>query len=92
MNKRLLLLVGVVWAVCRLALSVSPVGEKRLLLRMNEFAEMVALSRSQAYKIVNSGDVKACKIGRATRIPVAEAEDWVRRQAAKTGSDSGTPQ
>jgi excisionase family DNA binding protein len=44
---------------------------ERLLLIVDEAAEALALSRSTIYRLLESGDLIATRIGTATRIPKA---------------------
>lgn len=43
-----------------------------------EFLELYPMGRSTLYRLVNSGDLKLTKIGRASRIARADAESWAR--------------
>ena len=61
----------------------EPAG--RLLLRVAEAAEVLAISRSSLYQLMSSGEVRTVRLGRAVRIPRGELE----RLAA--GFDSGQP-
>lgn len=53
---------------------------ERLLLRVSEAGERLGLSRSTIYELIGAGEIRVLKVGRATRIPVAELEAWVTRR------------
>ena len=44
------------------------------LLTINEVRQRLAVSRTTIYAMLNSGDLRAIKLGGATRVPVAEVE------------------
>ena len=46
----------------------------RLLLRPEEGAHAIGVSRARIYKLMSDGQIKSIKIGRSRRIPVAELE------------------
>lgn len=50
----------------------------RLLLRVQEAAALLGLSRSRTYELLRDGQLSAVKIGNATRIPATEVERLVR--------------
>lgn len=50
---------------------------ERLLLRPEEAAESLGLSRSLLYQLMASGEIAHVKIGTARRIPAAELERYV---------------
>jgi excisionase family DNA binding protein len=60
-----------------LRIATTPV---RVLLRPEEGAEAVGVSRAQFFKFLADGSIKSLKIGRLRRIPLAEIESWVARQ------------
>lgn len=60
--------------------------EKRLLLRANEAAEQLGISRSLLYQLIGRGEIRPIKIGRAVRVSARELEDWVRRQEGRDDS------
>ena len=51
--------------------------EVRLLYRVEEAAEILALSRSTIYELLASGELKGIKIGRACRIAASELDRFV---------------
>jgi excisionase family DNA binding protein len=50
----------------------------RLLLRVEEVAEALALSRSAVYTLIRTGEIPAVKIGRSTRVSLESLRQWVR--------------
>ena len=57
-------------------------GEGPLLLRPQEAARALALSRSTIYDMIASGELAAVRIGRALRIPAQALRDWVAENTA----------
>ena len=55
--------------------------ESPLLLRPDEVAALIGLGRSKTYELIASGALPVVRIGRAVRVPRAQLEEWVRRQA-----------
>lgn len=55
---------------------------QRLLLRIPEAAEMLGLSRSKVYDLLENG-LPFVKIGRSKRIPVTGLRKWVEEQEGK---------
>ncbi len=53
----------------------------RLLLRITEAAERLAVGRSTVYELIGAGELPVIHIGRAVRIPAAAVRNWVERQA-----------
>jgi predicted DNA-binding transcriptional regulator AlpA len=47
------------------------------LLRIPEFLELYSISRTAFYREVSAGRISLTKIGKASRISVADAEQWV---------------
>lgn len=62
-------------------------GDK-LLLRINEAAERLGVSRSTAYTLVQRGELRAIHIGTARRIPAEALTEFVKRkeQESKTAA------
>ena len=58
-------------------------GIERLLLRPEEGAEALGLSRARLYELMADGELKSIKVGRCRRIPLAELESWVARKLAE---------
>ena len=56
---------------------------ERLLLRPEQGADALGMSRAAFYKLLSSGAVPSITIGRSRRIPVASLEAWVARQLAE---------
>lgn len=63
---------------------------QRLLLRPEEAAAMLGLSRTTIYELLRAGELQTVHIGRATRIPARELRRWIEfhtdaRDARSTG-------
>lgn len=50
---------------------------ERLLLRVEEAAEMLSLGRSKTYALVASGDLPSVRIGKARRIHIDDLRAWI---------------
>jgi excisionase family DNA binding protein len=53
-----------------------------LLVRVEEAARLLSLSRSTIYEMMDSGELPSIRRGTARRIPVAALRAWVARQTA----------
>lgn len=53
---------------------------ERLLLTIREAADITALGRSTAYRLVSTGEWPTVTIGRSRRIPYDALRDWLNRQ------------
>lgn len=51
---------------------------------IEEFMELLHIGKNTAYKLLDSGAVKAFKIGNKWKIPKAEILDYIRRQTHRT--------
>jgi len=49
----------------------------RLLLRPEEGADAIGMSRAQFYTLLAEGRIKSMKIGRSRRIPLSEIQRWI---------------
>lgn len=58
------------------------------LLRPEEAAEYLALSRARIYELLASGQIESVNIGRSRRIPLAALDDFVNRLRAEGGCHS----
>jgi excisionase family DNA binding protein len=56
---------------------------ERLLLRVPEAAEMLGLSRSKIYELLEKDGLPFVKIGRCKRIPVTGLHKWVEEQGGR---------
>jgi excisionase family DNA binding protein len=52
------------------------------LLRIEEVARRLAISRSRVYEMLDRGEIRALKLGKSRRVRVAEVDDFVERTAA----------
>lgn len=63
----------------------TAVAAPRLLWRIDEAAERVALGRSKFYELIARGEIRVVKVGRATRIADEALRDWVARRTSSVG-------
>ncbi len=59
--------------------------EGKLLLRIQEAAERLSISRAFLYQQIAAGRLRTVRIGGAVRIPTVELERYVRALQAATG-------
>jgi excisionase family DNA binding protein len=65
------------------AVSTGHRGSLRLLLRPEEGADAIGVSRARFYELLAEGQLKSIKIGRSRRIPVSELQGWIAREIEK---------
>jgi excisionase family DNA binding protein len=59
------------------------VGDDRALLRVEEAAAMLAISRARAYSLVRSGVIPSVRLGRSLRVPLRQLREWVELQVVE---------
>lgn len=57
-----------------------------LLVRVEEAARLLSLSRSMIYEMMNSGELPSVRCGAARRIPLAALRAWVEYQVEAPAS------
>jgi excisionase family DNA binding protein len=55
----------------------------RLLLRPEEGADAIGVSRAKFSSLLAAGEIPSLKIGRSRRVPLDELEAWVRRELGR---------
>ncbi len=55
----------------------------KLLLRVNEAAELASVGRTKAYELIASGAWPVVRVGSAVRVPLAGLRAWVDEQQTK---------
>ena len=60
----------------------------KLLLRLDEAARALGVSRATLYRLIAAGRLRAVRVGRATRIPARELERFVRELEGGDGHES----
>jgi excisionase family DNA binding protein len=58
----------------------------RLLLKVEEGAYQIGVSRARMYELIASGAIPSLTIGRSKRIPAEALRDWVRSQTAQVAA------
>lgn len=53
---------------------------ERMLLRIEEAAEVLALGRSKTYALVQAGVLPSIRLGRSVRVPAKALEAWAAEQ------------
>lgn len=59
--------------------NVNQTRVERLLFRVDEAAEALAVSRSQAFKLIWAGELPSVRIGRSVRVPARAVTEYVER-------------
>lgn len=65
---------------------------ERILIRVEEAANLATISRARAYELVASGEWPSLTIGRSRRIPLADLQAWIDarvHQQSQTGTHTG---
>jgi len=57
-----------------------------LLVRVEEAARILSLSRSTIYEMMDAGEIPSIRRGTARRIPVAALRAWVARQTTPSAA------
>jgi excisionase family DNA binding protein len=55
----------------------------QVLLRMNEAANAIAVSRSHFERLVARGEISTVRVGRSRRVPADELQRWVNERVAE---------
>ena len=63
-------------------------GPPALLLTVSEAARLLAIGRTSLYRLIDNGELRVVKIGRATRVPVAELRTFVGEAQQRPGERS----
>jgi excisionase family DNA binding protein len=58
---------------------------EKLLLTVEEAANVLSIGRSLLYELLASGQIARVKVGRRTLVPVAAVREWVDRQVLAEG-------
>ena len=53
---------------------------QRLLLRIPEAAETLAIGRTKIYELIATGELPTIRVGRAVRISVSTLQKWVENR------------
>ncbi len=59
---------------------------ERLLLRVEEVAELLSLGRSKTYELIASGVLPAVRLGRCVRVPADALHRWLEAQCEHDSS------
>ena len=58
------------------------------ILTVEEFAELLYIGRNTEYKILNSGEIRAFKIGKSWKIPKDAVSEYILKKSRKNLSDN----
>lgn len=56
-----------------------------ILLRVEDAADALSISRTTLYGLIRSGDLRVVRIGRCVRVRTADLEGWVQAASERTG-------
>lgn len=59
-------------------------AETKLLVTVPEFAELIGVSRTTAWKMVYDGELRSITIGRSRRIELDEVKRWIAQKVEAT--------
>jgi len=71
-------------------LTAHPARQQRLLLRPEEAAEALSVSRTTLYGLLASGAIRSVKVGGLRRIPVEALENYVMHLSGNIGATLST--
>lgn len=57
--------------------------QSKVLLTMDEVAELLGLSRASVYNLIGKGDLPRVKIGRSARVPASAIPEFVSRKLGR---------
>jgi excisionase family DNA binding protein len=66
----------------------APAQREPLLVRVEEAARLLSLSRSMVYQLMDSGVLPSIRCGTARRIPLAALHAWVAQQLHTEQADT----
>ncbi len=64
---------------------------EKLLLRVDEAAQMLGLGRTKVYELVSRGDLPSITVGTSRRIPAEDLRRWVAARSAAGGCGGDAP-
>ena len=59
----------------------------RLLLRPQEAAEALGVSRSKAYELIANRTIPSIKVGGSVRVPAGSLRQWIEQQVGAIAKD-----
>jgi excisionase family DNA binding protein len=62
------------------AQGIAGIGDDRLLLRMEEVARLLSISRSALYVLIAKQQLPSILIGRSRRVPKDQLKAWIEEQ------------
>ena len=68
----------------------GPGAHEALLLTVPEAARLLAIGRTSLYRLIQDGDLRVVKIGRATRVALVDLRAFVDEARRRTVEDTGS--
>jgi excisionase family DNA binding protein len=62
--------------------NVRRVKMEKLLLRINETAQLIGLGKSKTYDLIARGELPSIRIGKSVRVPAEKLREWVNSRLA----------
>jgi excisionase family DNA binding protein len=62
--------------------------DQKLLLRVEEAAQMLGICRAKAYQLAKSGELPSIKLGSSRRVPIDALREWVAQRAAEAKTEA----
>jgi len=69
-------------------MSIQRSDEQHALLTVNEACHQLQLSRPTVYGLINSGELRSLRFGRARRIPMQAIDELIAARLTSNGSDA----
>jgi len=61
-------------------------SSERLLLRVEEAADRLAIGRSKTYELIRQGILPSVRLGRTVRVPLYALEHWIAEELERQRS------
>ena len=63
--------------------------DEKLLLTVAMAQTRLSLGRTKVYQLIAEGELPACRIGRALRLPAKGLEEWAQKRASQPKTSEG---
>jgi excisionase family DNA binding protein len=66
-------------------------SELPLMLRIEAVAAQLSLHRATAYRLINQGAIKSCRIGKSRRVALQDLQAFIQSLREQSGADDEPP-